>query len=187
MRIEIGVSDIGTRAGEIDGIYIEPVKYYFDRLPECTKENVAISNKEGELEIYYIDDQIMKKYDLPNWLRGCNMIGKIHPDILKHLERRNVDPSVVKKQTVKVVRIKSIIEKYNVTHIDFLKVDTEGHDHIIINDFLDTVDILPNKIKFEYNYVSNKEEIEKLITRIKSLNYRTVKLKHDVVCFRKKD
>jgi FkbM family methyltransferase len=187
MRIEIGISDFGTRAGEIDGIYIEPVKYYFDRLPDCRKENVAISNKEGEVEIYYVDDEVIKKTGIPRWVRGCNMIGKIHPDIVKHLERRNIDLSVVKKQTVKVVRIKSIIEKYNVTQIDFLKVDTEGHDHIIINDFLDTVNIMPNKIKFENNYVSNKEEIEKLIKRIEALNYRTVKIRHDVVCFKKKD
>ena len=186
MRIEIGISDFDTKAGIIDGIYIEPIKYYFDRLPDCRKENVAISNKEGEVEMYYVDDEVIKKTKIPRWVRGCNMMGKIHPDILIHLARQNFDASVVKKQTVKIVRIKSIIEKYNVTHIDFLKVDTEGHDHIIINDFLDTVNILPNKIKFENNYVSDKVEVEKLIKRIEPLGYRIVRTPKDVLCFKRR-
>ena len=54
MIIEIGTSDFRTQAGKVDGIFIEPVKYYFDRLPECRKENIAISNYEGEIDIYYL-------------------------------------------------------------------------------------------------------------------------------------
>ena len=45
MIVEIGTSDFRTKAGEVDGLFIEPVKSYFDRLPDCNKENIAISKQ----------------------------------------------------------------------------------------------------------------------------------------------
>jgi hypothetical protein len=127
MIIEIGTSDFRTNAGIKDGIFIEPVKYYFDRLPECNKENVAISNVEGEIDIYYLTDEEINKYDLPQWSRGCNSINQLHPTIKTLLDDRGLDYSVCRCDKVKVVRIKTILDKYGVKNIDRLKVDTEGH------------------------------------------------------------
>ena len=83
MIIEIGTSDFRTEAGKVEGLFIEPVKEYFDRLPNCNKENVAVSNIEGEIDIYYIPSETIYNKLLPNWLRGCNSVGKIHPTIVK--------------------------------------------------------------------------------------------------------
>lgn len=178
MIIEIGTSDFRTQAGVADGIFIEPVIEYFDRLPDnCIKENVAISDYEGEIEIYYIPSEIIKKHNLPYWLRGCNSVNSIHPTISNMRLQKYV---VLDK--VKVVRIRSIIKKHNVTEIDVLKIDTEGHDCVILNDFLDTVDILPNQIQFENNVLSDEEEVNAVCERLIKLDYKCTQVNFDMIC-----
>jgi FkbM family methyltransferase len=185
MIIEIGTSDFRTQAGEVDGIFIEPVKYYFDKLPSCKKENVAISNTNGTLKMFYLTDVEIKKYKLPNWIRGCNSINTIHPAIVNQLNKRGISHDIVNVDDVPVVRIKSILDKYEISEIDYLKVDTEGHDCIILNDFLDTVDILPKKIMFENNVLSSSNDVALLIDRLSS-DYNIEKLEADVICTLKK-
>lgn len=41
----------------------------------------------------------------------------------------------LQKDTVSVVKIKSLIDKYNINEIEFLKIDTECNDCIILNNF----------------------------------------------------
>ena len=182
MIIEIGTSDFRTEAGKVDGIFIEPVKYYFDRLPECNKENVAISNKEGELDIFYMTEESIKRFNLPNWVRGCNSINHIHPSVKTLLEGMELPLTHVRRDKVKVVRIKSIILKYNVQRIDLLKIDTEGHDCVILNDFLDSVTIKPKIIQFENNVLSNKDDVKKVVARLRKIGYNCTQVKDDIVC-----
>lgn len=182
MIIEIGTSDFRTSAGIRDGLFIEPVKYYFDRLPRCRKENVAISNQEGEIEVYYMTEGDIMRNNLPNWLRGCNKIGSPHPTMVNMLEETGLDQGLIKKHTVKVVRIKSLIDKYNIKKINFLKIDTEGHDCIILNDFFDTVDILPRIIQFESNVLSDEAEVKLLTDRIANKGYSMQFTKGDIIC-----
>lgn len=182
MTIEIGTSDFRTRAGRVEGIFIEPVKYYFDRLPECNKINCAISNYEGEIDIYYLTDEEITTYNLPQWVRGCNSVNAYHPSVVAVLQARKINPhTTFRKDTVPVRRIKSIIDEHNVTKINFLKIDTEGHDCIILNDFLDTVDILPKNIQFEANALSNEDDNYSLMWRLHSKGYTVVRSKNDDV------
>lgn len=181
MTIEIGTSDFRTQAGKVEGIFIEPVKYYFDRLPECNKINCAISNYEGVIDIYYLTDDEIKEYDLPQWVRGCNSVNTIHPSVAKLLRDRGISLDIICDHTVPVRRIKSIIDEHNVTHIDLLKIDTEGHDCIILNDFLDTVDILPKVIQFEANVLSVKSEVDQLCAALKYKGYSIERLKDDII------
>lgn len=182
MIVEIGTSDFRTAAGIRDGLFIEPVKHYFDRLPKCRKEKVAISNYEGEVEIYYMDPDDIEKLKLPKWLRGCNMIGQPHPTMVDILQREYGTTDPIKKETVKVVRIKTLLDKYNIKKINFLKIDTEGHDCVILNDFFDTVNFLPIKIAFENNILSKKVEVESMVSRLHSLGYTLQYLPGDIIC-----
>ena len=182
MIIEIGTSNFATMAGKRDGLFIEPVKAYFDSLPNCNKENVAISNFEGEVIMFYMRPEDIDKHKLPKWLKGCNMIGEPHPTMLKVLREEKKGLSIIRCDKVKVVRIKSLIDKHNIKKIKVLKIDTEGHDCIILNDFLDTVDILPRIIIFENNELSNQQEIEAVTKRLKERGYRMQYTKGDVIC-----
>jgi len=177
MIIEIGTSDFRTQAGKRDGLFIEPVKAYFDRLPICRKENVAISNKEGNILIYYISPEKIEKYNLPNWVRGCNSIESVHPSILDYGFEHYVSAELVK-----VVRIKDLIKKYDIHRIEHLKIDTEGHDCVILNDFLDTVDITPPIIQFESNSLSDVEEVTKVVHRLQKIGYHCEQVDFDMIC-----
>jgi FkbM family methyltransferase len=181
MTIEIGTSDFRTQAGQVEGIFIEPVKYYFDRLPECNKINCAISNYEGAIDIYYLTDEEITRYNLPKWVRGCNSVGKPHPSVVAILTERCIPIEIIRCDAVPVRRIKSIIEEHEVTHIDLLKIDTEGHDCVILNDYLDTVDILPKHIQFEGNVLSNDFDVSKLIYRLRQTGYIVERIKDDII------
>lgn len=176
MIVEIGTSDFRTLAGKENGLFIEPVKAYFDRLPECTKLNIAISNYEGEVDVYYIEPEDVTRHNMPNWMRGCNSIGDPHPTAISYGYQQ-----YVKSHKVKVKRIKTVLEEQGITAIDLLKIDTEGHDCIILNDYLDTVDFLPKKIQFENNYLSDETHVGLLIKRLEKY-YNIQKVKTDIVC-----
>lgn len=184
MRVEIGTSDFRTSAGVEEGLYIEPSPYYFNRLPDCNKLNIAISDYTGYEYVYYLTDEEISKYDLPNWIRGCNSIGEPHPTVQKVLEEKGIPLNVTRMSKIEVRRIKDVLREQNITQIDYLKIDTEGHDHIILKDFLDTCDIQPSVIQFEYNVLSNKEELDKLIEILEVMNYKVKKSKDDIICVR---
>lgn len=175
--VEIGTSDFRTEAGRKNGLFIEPVKEHFNRLPPCRKENIAISNRNGEMTICYIPSDTIKQMNLPRWVRGCNSINNPHPTL--------VDMGLSKYivcDRVKVERIASVLQRHAVTDITFLKIDTEGHDTVILNDFLSTCSIKPSKIQFEANVLSDQEEVRKCVNRLTSMGYSCKQVKFDMVC-----
>lgn len=67
--IEIGTSNFETEVQKTDGgnprkgISIDCIKYYLDQLPDKdvnTKLNLAISDSEGEIDCYYLDESTIK-------------------------------------------------------------------------------------------------------------------------------
>ena len=65
-----------------------------------------------------------------------------------------------------------LIERYNVESVDLLKIDTEGHDCIIVNSILDSnIGVLPKKIWFEANELTNPKFVEKTVKRLKEFGY----------------
>ena len=72
--IEIGTSDFDTLIESSDdnmvGLSIEPIKYYLDRLPNkknVKKIQLAVSDVDGDIDIYYIPDEKIKEhvYSIP--------------------------------------------------------------------------------------------------------------------------
>jgi autotransporter strand-loop-strand O-heptosyltransferase len=188
--IEIGTSDFDTIIETSDdktvGLSIEPIRYYLDRLPN--KENVkkieaAISDNDGFIEIYYIPDEKIQEHNLKWWVRGSNSIGKPHPFALQELGEEFYN-SIVKIEKVPTLSWKTLVEKEEIGSIDYLKIDTEGFDHIILNDYLKMCEENPNllarKIKFErHSNVSNISEIDIIISKFKG--YKVEYSESDVV------
>lgn len=177
MIVEIGTADFRTQAGRVDGLFIEPVPERFNALPDCRKENIAISNFEGELPIYYIPLDLIEKHKMPNWIRGCSTLGHPHPTVVKMGYGE-----FVAIHYVKVERIKTVLDRHGIDSIEFLKIDTEGHDCVILNDYLDTVDFLPQKIQFEANELSDQKEIADMVKRLESEGYVCGQNKFDMIC-----
>ena len=151
--IEIGTSDFDTLIEKADdnkrGISIDPIQYWLDGLPDrknCTKICAAISDEEGEADLYYIPEENIKKYNLPNHVRGSGSLYNRHPFILLLLANKSqdnqfpeaLDPDdVIVKIKVKVTRLKSIVDQHNVEEIKILKIDAEGTDGKILLDYFD--------------------------------------------------
>ena len=180
--IDIGTSDFDyTIPNNGDsGIYIEPISFYLNSIPDfknCFKENCAISDVDGYVEIYYIKPEDIKKYNLPPCLRGCNSILKPHPSVSKELELKNIDKSeLVLREKVKSLQINQIYKKYDVASVDIIKIDTEGYDCHIVKQIIKS-NIHPKVLRFESNELADtnliNETVELLLENGFTQKYRT--------------
>jgi hypothetical protein len=186
--IEIGTSNFDTLIESADdttvGISIEPIRYYLDQLPNrpgVKKLAVAISRNHGMLPVFYIPERTIRARGLPEWLRGCNSVGDYHP---KHVELMVRD--LVQIDTVDVMTIADIFDLYDVTELDYLKIDTEGADCDImchLYEFLKTEPTAryPRKILFESNELADQVQVEVVKTEFISLRYRVTRSGYDTV------
>lgn len=178
--VDIGTSDFEIGSGQIEAgkkyILVEPLKSYLDNIPDhhnITKINAAVGNKNEDLEIFYVNQENIAKYNLPYWVRGCNKIGQNHPIVVDLLKQLNITENIFSQETIKAITFEQLIKNYNIKRIVNLKIDTEGYDHIILKNVVQC--ILTNKVKIdnitiEYiPYHGNTNEIDSLYDEIKHL------------------
>jgi FkbM family methyltransferase len=189
--IEIGTSDFGaliqTAGPEKRGLSVEPLKEYLDRLPNkpgVTKVNAAVSWHSGEMTIFHIPDDVRRAHGLPSWVKGTNKVGAPHPTVVRLLTERGLPLSLIKETTVPVLSVEELFEDYHIASVDFLKVDTEGHDCIILSSYLDLVDSWPQfaakRICFEANSLTPKADRDAVAARLRSMGYKVSKLGSDM-------
>ena len=169
------------------GLLVEPVKEYYDVLPSSDsvkKECVAIGDIDGEItftaaiakDVKYIPHDVVIRltkdpveYHKLTEIHGPILIGgwssiykdTIHPDVLKYC----------KDITVQCLTFETLMNKYNISEIDHLKIDVEGNEYVILQSILNLLQqekIKISSIRFEYNDRSNKNELDKLIDIFKS-------------------
>jgi FkbM family methyltransferase len=179
--IEIGTSDFDTEIQKDNnnhGISIEPIKYYYDKLPikeNSTKLNIAISDYIGKCYVYYLSEDTIKKYNFPEYIRGCNCINRYHPEVIITCNNRNIDiNSIYEKQDVDVTTLYQIMVEYNIDGLYYLKIDTEGHDTVILNNFLkENINklYLPHIIRFESNHLTDNNLIIEIINLYSNIGY----------------
>jgi len=143
------------------GIVVEPVKEWLDQLPRLegvAYENVAVSDVSGEEYFWFMDPEA----DEVNGDDILKAIGSLDKDF-SEFERAE---SLLIKRKVKVVTPTELLGKYNVKHVDLLKVDAEGYDdRIVMSMPFDKVRF--DRILFEYSHIEEKPVVELL----KSLGY----------------
>jgi hypothetical protein len=180
MKLEIGTSDFRY---DKDAILIEPVRYYFDRLPaDCKKFNVAVSDYNGIIDLYYLTDEEIVKYNLPRWVRGCNSTGRPHPTVVNLLKEKGLSPDIIRHDIVDVVTPTNLLKLIGNPRITDLKIDTEGNDCTILNAWLHETIRLPQRIQFENNVLSDPEEVADLVDRLTCLGYKCHQAKFDIIC-----
>jgi FkbM family methyltransferase len=174
--VEIGTSDFDSLVDVLPenykGLSIEPIKYYLDRLPNSPnnkKLNIAISDIDGDLTFYYIDPANIEEHNMPQWIRGCNSINNPHPSTERYLKENSLE-HLYEKHKVETLSFRSLIQKYDISEIKLLKIDTEGHDFVIIRDMLKT-NIRPEKLIFEANTLYTTEEISSIVDELKDYGY----------------
>jgi hypothetical protein len=188
--IEIGTSNFDTLIEAADditvGLSIEPIGYYLDQLPDrahVKKLDIAVSrnDKFGFMDVYYVPERVIRARRLPDWLRGCNSVGDYHP---KHIELAVRD--LVQIDTVEIMPIGELFDCYDVTELDYLKIDTEGADCDImyqLNLFLQNQpeSRYPKKILFETNELADRSQVESIKSLFNTLGYRVTRSGYDTV------
>jgi hypothetical protein len=175
--IEIGTSDYETLIEIADdttkGISVDAVKCYIDKLPNkknVKKLNLGISNENTLLDVYYIPEKTIKENNLPYWVKGCNSINDYHPlhvDVHKYCEI----------EKVKVITTYELFYQNSVRNVRFLKIDTEGHDCIILKTlffyikYLPTI-FYPKIIQFETNRWTKTKDVDEIILLFSSIGYK---------------
>ena len=192
--IEIGTSDfdtlIQTCKDDAIGLSIEPIKMYIDKLPDkknVKKLNIAVSSHIGEIKVFYIKPEIIEKYKLMECLRGCNTINNYHPAalyVVKDMHKLNPD-EIFTIDTVQVKDIKTVFMENNVEGCTYFKVDTEGHDCVILNSLFDYCEhnnnCLPKKILFESNHLTPVKDVDAIVDKAIQLGYIVQSRGHDTV------
>lgn len=174
--IEIGTSDFETLVEimpeNYKGLSVEPIVEYLNKLktkPNNTKVNLAISDTDGSVKIYYVAESDIRQYNLPDWVKGCNSINTPHPSVYSFL-KENFTTDLISSREVDVLSFGSFVKQFAISSVDFLKIDTEGHDFKILRSMLNT-QVRPKKIHFEANSLYSESEIRQIILELESAGY----------------
>jgi FkbM family methyltransferase len=177
--IDIGCGHWGVSSDifgtDVVGMYVEPIKQYLDVLPcgdNITKVCSAIGSFDGVTQLnallydapYYtisqmheifIDkkkyDDFVKKYDRS----GCSSLLQIEKDRETSL-----------KIDVDCMTLGTLFQKYDVTSIEYLKLDVEGYEETVLKQLLVLLhnkDVtITKEIKFECNELSDAKKLNNI-------------------------
>lgn len=183
--------DIGTCDFDVaDGVFsedkrylmVEPLAHYLERLPlapHVVKEAAAISHSPGRARIYHVPEEVISSHKLPSWFRGCNKLGSKHPTVVKYLNLMRKDLSLIKETWVETNTLQRVFMKHRVSSVGMLKVDTEGHDHVVLRQMANMLlrgEVTCGKITVEYLPLSfdNTAEIDAVALELLGIFSRVV-------------
>jgi hypothetical protein len=141
--VEIGTSNFDTIIQQMartepkaTGLSVDAMQIYIDQLPnlECWRKlaSAVVGSTEdipqsGMIDTYFIDPKDIAQHSLPDWLRGCNSVGRPHATALKELTTRNL-PHLMHNISVPVVSVEQLLDNNEICHMKRFKVDVEGFD-----------------------------------------------------------
>ena len=164
--VEIGTSDFDTCHKLLDlgwkGLMVEPVKELFLNLPEhpnLTKVNCAISDFSGSIDMMVCLDFKLHNF---SWGRGISHVIDDNHLGWKMMLDPTHENTWKEKRAVPCTTLDKLLFLNGIKQIDYLKIDVEGHELNILNNY--TFDIAPTFIKCEHKHV-NEEELIKILER----------------------
>jgi hypothetical protein len=181
--IEIGTSDFDTEIQKYPakrGLSIEPVRVYLDRLPEsptCKKLNMGISNYNGTGTVHYLSEEDIAKYSFPSWVRGCNSINSYHATVDRLCKERQIKiEDIASSYDIPIRTLGRVFTEQNVTGVYYVKVDTEGHDSVILKHFFGAITPLtmPHVILFESNCLTKDDDVQEILSLYKGIGYDVI-------------
>ena len=184
--VEIGTAYFDTVIEKNDGrvgLSIDVIQEYLDMLPEnsnVTKICCAISNSYDNLTVY----KPIFPDNYPKWLSGCVSVAKPHKHVMEYCKNNNLPyENFVTTRIVETIPVNELIKRYNINSVKFLKIDTEGHDTIILNDWLDCCEnnkeLYPKRIFFESKDLTEPIELTKINERLINLGYKLTFYQYD--------
>ena len=147
-------------------VLVEPVGEYFAKLQTAYAgmpihlENVAIAEAEGDRDFYRLGVDPARYGQPPNLAQ----LGSLRADRMTalwdsyegHHEQREfwLDHRVVEK--VKCTTLHRLLDRYGLTKLDLLQIDTEGYDYEILRT-IDFEHIQPRFVNYERVLLQNDE------------------------------
>lgn len=154
----ISFDDIFYKLQENDEVvFVEPIPHYFKLLKlnsrklasKCHFENCAISDKNEQLEMAYIDENFVNDYAA--FYKGCSSVVIDGEPLNRYLQK--ADHLHLNKIKVKAITFDELCQKYGFDFVDYVQIDCEGFDEKIISS-IDLNKYNINKVKFETHYLS---------------------------------
>jgi len=184
--VEIGTCDfdVATLRNHVStGLCVEPIQFYLDKLPNKTgvkKINCAISDENGKCTIYFVDPEIIEKYNFPDWFRGCNSIDAHHPTVDRIIRERGLLPrDFINHYIVEKKTLFQLLGEQGIQQMYLLKIDTEGHDCIILDKYLQDIENdnhrLPFELFFECNVLTDETIINDMLVVLSEKGYDLIK------------
>lgn len=189
-HVDIGTCDFevadGAFSPDKNYLLVEPMLEYLDRLPSgdnIRKENSACSSKNGSIDIFYVPEEDIVRLGLPMWMKGCSKIGEAHRVVIDYLNLHGIDLSIIKSKKINVISFIDLVCKYNISEIGVLKIDTEGHDHVIFKEvakLIKSKQLLCNAIMVEYiiGRYGNTDEIDDIAYSLRKI-FPSVKIQSE--------
>lgn len=185
------LSDNRGQASKV--VLVEPVREYFESLQRNYSklngtrfENAAITATEGVRDFYRIDVDPVK-FGLPDYLA---QLGSLRSDRMTKLwdnyeknadlQKFYLENRIVEK--VNCITFKQLIEKHQISDIDFLQIDAEGYDYEILRS-IDFSSITPLFVNYERVLLQDSEEMCRDIMR--KAGYRLRDWGQDTLCTRR--
>ena len=164
--VDIGCSffdtSIDVHGLDVDGLLVEPLEAAFNLLPSSDtvkKVNVGISDKAGVGILnmsdhsifsteYLTKDQIKElEEQVRNPLLYCGSATLSNTHMYVHNLNYHFE--------CRLITFYELCEQYDITEIDYLNIDTEGHEIVILTQVFDLLKQnklkINHQIRFEYN------------------------------------
>jgi len=183
--IDIGTCDFETSA-QIANVnqsvlLVEPIQFYLDRIhkgPNITKANLAVGNTKGFIDVKYVPESVIVKYNLPHWIKGCSNVGEgYHKTVHRVFVDNNIPLSLIELKQVECVTFDDLCKRYTVESINFLKIDTEGYEQYILPGVLDMIKngFRIDNLKYEnQESLGNKAFVDLLTIEFVKLGYQII-------------
>lgn len=156
--VEIGVSDFDTLLplcqNDWRGLFVEPIHRYAEYL----RQTIMLHDYRADVveKAVTVKDQPVEMIECldtdEQWMRGIS-----HMDVqsgLKLLDLKDNQYINRRKITVEGIRLDTLLEQKKIKHIDFLKIDIEGHERDVLDDY--SWSVKPTMIKIEHKHIDSQ-------------------------------
>ena len=128
------------------------------------------------MNIHWVTPEDLIKWNLPDWVRGSNSISQPHIVVQEECDLKNINyDDVITISKIKIKSWKTLAKENNIKGVKLIKIDTEGHEHIImknlLEDLIERSSFRPEKIFFENNKCANKPKLTEAVQGFEKLGY----------------
>jgi TrmH family RNA methyltransferase len=185
---------------KIKNIHIEEVQAYeLEKMSSLSTPNLALATVQIPAKeavspkgISLVLDRIQDPGNLGSIIRIADWFGidtvYCSEDTVDVFNTKVVQASMGSVFRIKTqyVNIEELLIQYNIRKIGFLKIDTEGHDCVILgglSEYLKNKDreYYPKKIQFESNHLTDPNHVDAIVSSFSDLGYTIESRGHDTI------